>query len=149
MLAIWGRSHALAYAAIPEFEIAAICTRKPESRAKLMAELPAGTPEANDYARALEELKPDAVCISTYPDTHYPFAKLALEAGCHVFTEKPLAESAEQCKELVDLARSQGKALVVGYILRQHPSWIKFVEVAKTLGQTTGHADEFKPAILR
>ncbi|MDA1078226.1 MAG: Gfo/Idh/MocA family oxidoreductase, partial [Verrucomicrobia bacterium] len=89
-----GRSHALAYSSIPEFEIAAICTRKPESRAKLMAELPDGTHEANDYARALEELKPDAVCISTYPDTHYPFAKLALQAGCHVFTEKPLAESA-------------------------------------------------------
>ncbi|MGA0904339.1 MAG: Gfo/Idh/MocA family protein, partial [Opitutales bacterium] len=91
-----GRSHALAYSSIPEFEIAAICTRKPESRAELMAELPDGTPEANDYARALEELKPDAVCISTYPDTHYPFAKLALQAGCHIFTEKPLAESAVQ-----------------------------------------------------
>jgi predicted dehydrogenase len=129
-----GRSHALAYASIPEFEIAAICTRSPESRVKLMAELPKGTPEVNDYKSALEELKPDAVCISTYPDTHYPFAKAALEAGCHVFTEKPLAESAEQCKELVSLAKSKNKALVVGYILRQHPSWIKFVEVAKTLG---------------
>ena len=129
-----GRSHALAYASIPEFEIAAICTRSPESRTKLMAELPEGTAEINDYQKALLELKPDAVCISTYPDTHYPFAKLALEAGCHVFTEKPLAESAEQCKELVELSRSKGKALVVGYILRQHPSWIKFVEVAKTLG---------------
>jgi predicted dehydrogenase len=129
-----GRSHALAYASIPEFEIAAICTRSPESRTKLMAELPEGTAEVNDYQKALLELKPDAVCISTYPDTHYPFAKLALEAGCHVFTEKPLAESAEQCKELVELSRSKGKALVVGYILRQHPSWIKFVEVAKTLG---------------
>ena len=129
-----GRSHALAYASIPEFEIAAICTRSPESRTKLMAELPEGTAEVNDYQKALQELKPDAVCISTYPDTHYPFAKLALEAGCHVFTEKPLAESAEQCKELVELSRSKGKALVVGYILRQHPSWIKFVEVAKTLG---------------
>ena len=135
-----GRSHALAYSSIPEFEITAICSRKPESRAKLMAELPDGTHEANDYARALEELKPDAVCISTYPDTHYPFAKLALQAGCHVFTEKPLAENAVQCQELVDLARSQGKALVVGYILRQHPSWIKFVEVARTLG---------KPLIMR
>ncbi len=129
-----GRSHALAYASIPEFEIAAICTRSPESRVKLMAELPKGTPEVNDYKSALEELNPDAVCISTYPDTHYPFAKAALEAGCHVFTEKPLAESAEQCKELVSLAKSKNKALVVGYILRQHPSWIKFVEVAKTLG---------------
>jgi predicted dehydrogenase len=129
-----GRSHALAYASIPEFEIAAICTRSSESRAKLMAELPEGTLGVDNYEEALKELQPDAVCISTYPDTHYPFAKLALEAGCHVFTEKPLAESAEQCKELVELARSKEKALVVGYILRQHPSWIKFVEVAKTLG---------------
>ena len=129
-----GRSHALAYASIPEFEIAAVCTRSPDSRAKLMTELPDGTAEANDYQDALRELQPDAVCISTYPDTHYPFAKLALEAGCHVFTEKPLAENADQCKELVELARSKNKALVVGYILRQHPSWIKFVEVAKTLG---------------
>lgn len=129
-----GRSHALAYASIPEFEIAGVCTRSPDSRAKLMTELPDGTAEANDYQDALWELQPDAVCISTYPDTHYPFAKLALEAGCHVFTEKPLAENAEQCKELVELARSKNKALVVGYILRQHPSWIKFVEVAKTLG---------------
>ena len=135
-----GRSHALAYASIPEFELAAVCTRKPESRAALMAELPEGTQEANDYGQALSELKPDAVCISTYPDTHYPFAKMALEAGCHVFTEKPLAESAEQCRELVELARSKNKALVVGYILRQHPSWIKFVEVAKTLG---------KPLVMR
>jgi len=135
-----GRSHALAYESIPEFEIAAICTRSPESRAKLMAELPDGIPEVNEYEKALTEMKPDAVCISTYPDTHYPFAKMALEAGCHVFTEKPLAESSEQCSELVSLARAKGKALVVGYILRQHPSWIKFVEVAKTLG---------KPLVMR
>ena len=135
-----GHSHALAYASIPEFEIAAVCTRKPQSRAKLIAELPEGTPECNDYAEALNDLNPDAVCISTYPDTHYPFAKMALEAGCHVFTEKPLAESTDQCRELVELARAKNKSLVVGYILRQHPSWIKFVEVAKTLG---------KPLVMR
>ena len=62
--------------------------------------------------------------------------------------KNPLAENAQQCQELVDLARAQGKALVVGYILRQHPSWIKFVEVAKTLGKPLVMRDEFKPAIL-
>jgi len=82
-----GRSHALAYASIPEFEIAAVCTRRKESRASLMNDLPAGTPEVDDYEKALLEVKPDAVCISTYPDTHYPYAKMALDAGCHVFTE--------------------------------------------------------------
>ena len=135
-----GRSHALGYQAIPEFEVAAVCTRSPGSRAALMAELEGGVAEFNDYATALAEAKPDAVCISTYPDTHYPFVKQALEAGCHVFTEKPLAETAEQCRELVELAREKGKALAVGYILRQHPSWIRFVEVARTLG---------KPLVMR
>ncbi|MDF1813760.1 MAG: Gfo/Idh/MocA family oxidoreductase [Verrucomicrobiales bacterium] len=135
-----GRSHALAYQAIPEFEVAGVCTRTPESRAGLMAELAPATPEFDDYARALEVLQPDAVCISTYPDTHYRFVKMALEANCHVFTEKPLAETVNECQELVDLARQKGKALAVGYILRQHPSWVKFVEVAKTLG---------KPLVMR
>jgi hypothetical protein len=37
-----------------------------------------------------------------------------MEQGCHVFTEKPLAETALQCHELLALARSSGKALVVG-----------------------------------
>lgn len=135
-----GRSHALAYQAIPEFEVVGVCTRTPESRAGLMAELAPATPEFDDYARALEVLQPDAVCISTYPDTHHRFVKMALEANCHVFTEKPLAETVNECQELVDLARQKGKALAVGYILRQHPSWVKFVEVAKTLG---------KPLVMR
>jgi predicted dehydrogenase len=129
-----GRAHALAYNAHPGFEIIGVCTRTPESRTQLLSELPEGISEYNDIEKALIELAPDAVCIASYPDTHYPFAKRALEHGCHVFTEKPLAETVEQCRELVDLAKSKGKALVVGYILRQHPSWIKFVEIAKTLG---------------
>ena len=47
-----GRSHALAYASIPEFELAAVCTPKPQSRAKLMAELP----DSLSSLRALEVL---------------------------------------------------------------------------------------------
>ena len=52
-----------------------------------MSELPEGTLGVNDYENALNELKPDAVCISTYPDTR---TLQKAEAGCHVFTEKPL-----------------------------------------------------------
>lgn len=130
-----GRAHAYAYDANPGFEIIGVCTRTPESRDQLMSELPEGVAQYNDFDEALTGLTPDAVCIASYPDTHFPYAKLALETGCHVFTEKPLAETVDQCRELVDLAKSKGKALVVGYILRQHPSWIKFVEIAKSLGR--------------
>jgi predicted dehydrogenase len=129
-----GRSHALAYNDNPGFEVVGVCTRTAESRARLLSELPEGIAEYDDFEKALIELAPDAVCVASYPDTHFLYTKLALKAGCHVFTEKPLAETVDQCRELVDLARSKGKALVVGYILRQHPSWIRFVEIAKTLG---------------
>ncbi len=135
-----GRSHALAYHQIDDFEIVGIVTRSPESRGKLNAELGGGYAEYGDYAQALAETKPDAVSISTYPDTHAPFAEAAFEAGAHVFIEKPLAETVAEAEGIVAKAKESGKKLVIGYILRHHPSWIKFIEMARTLG---------KPLVMR
>src|SRR6185295_7702215 len=87
-----------------------------------------------DFDTALRETKPDIVSINTLPDTHAEFAIKAMEAGAHVFVEKPLAETVESAQRVVDTARRTGKKLVVGYILRQHPSWIKFIEIARQLG---------------
>ena len=87
-----------------------------------------------DFDQALKELKPDIVSINTLPDTHADYAIKAMESGAHVFVEKPLAETVDSAQEVVDTARRTGKKLVVGYILRQHPSWIKFIEIARQLG---------------
>jgi predicted dehydrogenase len=57
-----------------------------------------------------------------------------MEAGAHVFVEKPLAETVESAQRVVDTAKRTGKKLVIGYILRQHPSWNKFIEIARELG---------------
>jgi len=135
-----GRSHALAYHRIPGFEIFGIVTRSPESRAALNAELGGAYPEFSDYHEALRETKPDAVSISTYPDTHAEYAEAAFAAGCHVFIEKPLAETVVEAERIVAAARKADRKLVIGYILRHHPSWIKFIEVAQTLG---------KPLVMR
>lgn len=135
-----GRSHALAYHRIEEFEIVGIVTRSPESRGKLNEELGGGYAEFGDYAAALAETKPDVVSISTYPDTHASFALAAFEAGADVFIEKPLAESVVEAEKIVAKATELGRKLVIGYILRHHPSWIKFIEVAQTLG---------KPLVMR
>ena len=134
-----GASHARAYAALDEFELVGVVSRGPESREALSAEL-GGVPTYGDALAAIAEAKPDAVSINTYPDTHYELCKAALNAGAHVFIEKPLAETLEQCEELVALSREKGLALVVGYILRVHPAWTKFIEVARTLG---------KPLVMR
>ena len=53
---------------------------------------------------------------------------------CHVFVEKPLAETVESAERVVETARRTRRKLVIGYILRHHPSWVKFIEVARTLG---------------
>ena len=107
-----GRSHALAYHQLEGFEIAGICTRTPESRAGLLAELGTDYPGFNDFFEALKVTRPDAVSISTYPDTHAPYAKAALEAGCHVFLEKPIAVTVAEADELVALARASNRKLV-------------------------------------
>ena len=134
-----GLSHARAYQSIKGFEIVGLCTRGIETRADIRKEF-RGVRLFSDYAEALSTLKPDAVSINTWPDTHAAYAKLALKAGCHIFIEKPLASTVVEAEEIVLLAKASGKKLVIGYILRVHPSWVKFVEVGKTLG---------KPLVMR
>lgn len=135
-----GTSHARAYEAIEGFEICGIVTRSEKSRRALNEDLGASHPEFDDFLAALAETKPDAVSISTYPDTHAAFAMAAMEAGADVFIEKPLAETVAEAEEIVAKAKETGRKLVIGYILRHHPSWVKFIEVAQTLG---------KPLVMR
>jgi predicted dehydrogenase len=135
-----GRSHALAYHHLPGFSIAGLVTRSEASRAPLLAELGGGIPGFNDFSEALRQTRPDAVSISTYPDTHAAYAIAALEAGCHVFVEKPLAETVAEAEAIVAKATALNRKLVIGYILRVHPSWIRFIALAKTLG---------KPLVMR
>jgi predicted dehydrogenase len=127
-----GMSHALAYTRIPGFEVAGLCERRIANR-----DLPDALKGAKKFTKfedALAELKPDVVSINTLPDTHAQFAIKAMEAGANVFVEKPLADTAENAEEVVATAKRTGRKLVIGYILRQHPSWIKFIEIARELG---------------
>ncbi len=134
-----GASHARAYHKMPEFEIAGLVSRGPESRDALSKEL-GGLPHFDDYYAALATTKPDVVSINTYPETHAAYARAAIEAGCHVFCEKPLAESVAEAQSIVDSAKANNRKLVIGYILRVHPAWVRFIEIARTLG---------KPLVMR
>ncbi len=134
-----GTSHARAYNNLEGFELVGLVSRKPKSRELLSKELN-NVAAFSDFASALEQTKPDVVSINTYPDTHADYVKQSLMADAHVFIEKPLALTVEEAKSLVKLAIAKNKKMVVGYILRVHPAWAKFVEVAKTLG---------KPLVMR
>jgi predicted dehydrogenase len=134
-----GLSHARAYAKLDGFELAGLCARGIAGRHDLPAAW-AEVPRFSDYATALAETRPDVVSINTWPDTHAAFALQAIEAGAHVFIEKPLAETVAAAQRVVDAAVAHKRKLVVGYILRVHPSWTRFIEIARGLG---------KPLVMR
>ncbi len=134
-----GSSHARAYHQLDGFEIAGLVSRTPESRERLSAEL-GGYPTFSTLGEALAAGKAHAVSVNTYPDTHAALVTEALHAGCHVFVEKPLALTVEEAEGLVRLARDKNRKMVVGYILRVHPAWSRFVALAQELG---------KPLVMR
>lgn len=134
-----GASHAMAYHLLDGFEICGLVSTG-DSKNKLNEKLGGGYELYSDYETALATTNPDAVCISTYPDTHEAFAIRAMEQGCHVFIEKPLADSLDGAKRVAAAAAQYNRKLLVGYILRYHPSWQKFIEVAQGMG---------KPLVMR
>lgn len=124
-----GLSHAQAYHANPGFEIIGLVNRSPVQLPEALAGYPLLTDLDAGFA-----LKPDLVSINTYTDTHVDLALRALEAGAHVFVEKPLATKVEDARRVVETAKRTGRKLVIGYILRHHPSWIEFIRQARELG---------------
>ncbi len=73
-------------------------------------------PITTSYDAALGDPSVRAVVVATPTATHHTLAKQALEAGKHVLVEKPLAASAEDGRELVDLAAERGLTLMVGHV---------------------------------
>jgi predicted dehydrogenase len=134
-----GAAHALAYHTMPEFEICGLVSTG-ESKDALNDKLGGGYPLFTDYFTALVSTSPDVVSINTYPDTHEAFALAALEQNCHVFIEKPLADTVAGAERVAKKALECNRKLVVGYILRVHPSWQQFIAQAHLLG---------KPLVMR
>ncbi|MBN7762066.1 Gfo/Idh/MocA family oxidoreductase [Nitratireductor aquibiodomus] len=125
-----GMSHAIAYHANPGFEIVGLVSRsKPDLPDALKA-----YPHFTGYEEALAETRPDLASVNTYSDSHAAYAIAAMEAGAHVFVEKPLATNVADARRVVETAKAHGRKLVVGYILRHHPSWVRLIEEARGLG---------------
>lgn len=134
-----GASHAMSYHTLDGFEICGLVSTG-KSKEVLNEKLGGGYALFNDFEEALEKANPDAVSISTYPDTHESFAIKALEKGCHIFIEKPLADSVPGAERVAEAAKKANRKLVVGYILRHHPSWERFIQLSDELG---------KPLVMR
>lgn len=122
-----GRAHALAWAKLGADPV--LVNRSPVA-------LPEGldAPVEPDFHAALAAHRPDVAVIATYTDSHAEYAIAAMQAGAHVFVEKPLAMRLEDAQAVVATAVATGHKLVVGYILRHHPSWQRLIAEARALG---------------
>ncbi|KAI9732248.1 MAG: hypothetical protein M1818_007567 [Claussenomyces sp. TS43310] len=125
-----GHSHALAYHHNAGFRIVGLVSRSAVSK---LPDALQPYPILPSFEAALA-LKPNVVSINTHTATHAEYAVAAMEAGAHVFVEKPLAETVAEAERVAATARRTQRKVVIGYILRHHPSWVEFVRQARQLG---------------
>ena len=109
-----GRFHAQKYAALPGCELVAVVDSHEAARTAVAAEL--GVPSLADYRQLLGQV--DAVSIVTQTPAHFEIAAEFLRHGAHVLVEKPMTETLQQARALIDLAQAQGKVLQVGHLER-------------------------------
>ena len=102
-----GASHARAYNKLDEFELVGIVDRKREAVDAFNKSVNGNYAHFEDVDAAIVETKPDVVAICTYPNSHEALATKAIEAGCHVFVEKPIASTVEGAKRVAELAMSR------------------------------------------
>ena len=126
-----GLSHALAHHHHPDAQIVGLVNRSGSVDHPDLQ----GYPNFSDFHKALTETTPDLVVIATYSDSHADYACSAMDAGAHVFVEKPLATTVVDARRVVAKATETNRKLVVGYILRHHPSWIRLISEARDLGR--------------
>lgn len=105
-----------------------LCDASEEQRAEFAERYPEAL-VTGDFDEVLADPEIDAVVIATPVPTHFPLARAALEAGKHVFVEKPPSMRAVEMEELVGLAEARGLVLMPGHLLLYHPAVQKLKEL--------------------
>jgi len=103
------------------FDQVAVCETSPERLLRALQENP-GAVAAGDFAQVLANPEIIAVVLATPVASHHPLAKAALIAGKHVLVEKPLATQASDADELVALAITRKRVLMVDHTYVYHPA---------------------------
>lgn len=116
----WGPKLARNFNAIPGADLHIVSDLR-DDRLDHMAGLYPGVKVTRDY-RELLDSDAEAVVIATPVSTHYEMAKAALERGKHILVEKPLTYDSQQAQGLIDLAREEGRVLMVGHTFEYNPA---------------------------
>jgi predicted dehydrogenase len=97
------------------------------------------TYKSEQFDQMIEELKPDAVIVTTVDRTHHKYIIRAMELGCDVVTEKPMTVDADKCQQILDAVNRTGRSLRVTFNYRYSPHNTKIRELIEdgTIGDVT------------
>jgi predicted dehydrogenase len=110
----WGRNLLRNLIANARCDVVGLCDGREAARREAADKYP-DVPGFAGFEEALTQAEADAVVIATPSGLHPEHIRTALSAGCHVFVEKPLAETVEDAVAVTDMARAGGLTLMVGH----------------------------------
>jgi len=129
----WGKNLVRNFASMPRASLRYVCDINEKTRQAMAQQYPE-TEAVADVAIALADPSVDAVVVAVDAPLHHKIAKAALEAGKHVYVEKPLTLSSSEAQELTDLAAARGVRLMVGHLLEYHPA-VNYIKEMITRGE--------------
>jgi predicted dehydrogenase len=130
-LGYWGPNLIRNLHEIPEAEATWMCDMRPDALATLGRRFPA-VRQTRHLDEMLEDETLDAVAVVTPVATHYDLAMRVLEAGRHVYVEKPLAPSSDEARELIRAAYERGLVLMPGHTFLYSPPVIRIRDMIRS-----------------
>jgi predicted dehydrogenase len=115
-----GRNHARVYSELAEAELVAVSDADAKKASSIAEKF--GVRAYTDYHEMLEKEKPEAVSVVVPTSMHEEVGCAALEAGANVLIEKPIASTVEAGERLIEKARTVGRKLMIGHIVRFNPA---------------------------
>jgi len=121
--------HARALRSLPFVELVGVADPDEQRCKALAAEF--GIARAYPSLEAMAEAEPHVIHILTPPAHHARLALQAMDMGCHVFVEKPMAETVADCDRMIERARERGVVLSVNHSARLDPIVLKALDMVR------------------
>lgn len=127
-LGYWGPNLVRCFSDLEHCKVTAVCDQSYDQLLRIKDRFPSVYP-VESFDALLDRDMVDAVVIATPTATHFELASKALEHDLHVFVEKPLAKTSDECRKLVDLAASRNRVLFVGHVFLHAAPVVKLREL--------------------
>jgi UDP-N-acetylglucosamine 3-dehydrogenase len=119
-LGFFGEKHVEVLSSMEGVDLAAICTRRPD-RLQEVAKAYQVQKTTTEYQQLLADDSIDVINIVTHYKDHHRITLDAIKAGKHVFLEKPMAATVDECDEIVSATKESNRLFMVGHICRFDP----------------------------